>query len=312
MCEVGKTKGKIDLRIIWYSMTWPAVALSAIAPAMMGILLALQKTGRINGWHAVLLILIPAFMNASVNAFNDYFDYLSGNDTGDNVVSESDAPLAFHSVEDARAVLYAGLFMLGLAGVMGIKIIADCGLKPFWIGMAGAVCVLTYSGRSIHTSYLPIGEVLSGFVLGGLVPLGVYTALTGRIDLIVLWQCIPMMLIVGQFMLINNTSDLERDQAVGRKTLPILIGRSRAIQLARGIYILWMIQMACLCLIYFKKGALIMMPVMAGCFYGIARGWHCQRVRETKNIDTWYATIVALCVGIGYPLTVFIHLIRTI
>ena len=77
--------------------------------------------------------------------------------------------------------------------------------------LAGAVILVAYSAGKVPVSYLPVGELVSGFTLSGLVPLGVYSDMTGRADPVVLWKCIPMMLLVSHFMLVNNTCDIERD-----------------------------------------------------------------------------------------------------
>lgn len=305
----GVPDGKLTLRILVGMTTPGAIFLSAFAPAVLGVLLAVEQGAALPPLLVTCLLAIPCLLNASVNVLNDYFDYVSGNDTPENVVSEADGPLAYHRVIDPRPAYWIGLALFGLAAALGIYVILQTGWKPALIGVIGGLATLTYSGSKMATSYLPIGEPLAGFVLGGLVPLGVYTALTGYADGIVLYKAIPMMLIVTQFMMENNTCDLERDWAAGRKTLPILIGARRAMFLAWGLNILWVVQMLHVVQTWYPKGLPVFLVVMAMTAKPyLATFWE-ERTTANKTPATLALAKTALGVAVGYPLAIAMHFV---
>lgn len=295
---------KVDLAMIINMTTPGAIFLSSFMPAVFGLILSLEYSRHLHAIMVICLLLIPVFMNAAVDVINDYYDYVNGNDTTDNVVSEIDGPLAYHHVKNPEPALYAGLGFMLLAALLGGYVIWQAGWKPLLIGVIGAVIALTYSGKIISTSHLPIGEFLSGFTLGGLVPLGVYVSLTGRMDFLVLFKSIPMMMIVSQFMLSNNTCDLERDREAGRVTLSIVIGRAGAEKLARFLMGFWILQLFLVLVIWYPAGIPVMLlflflfrrPLYETFFYSMTH--------ENKTTATLTLAKVAFAIAVGYPLSV--------
>jgi 1,4-dihydroxy-2-naphthoate octaprenyltransferase len=57
-------------------------------------------------------------------------------------------------------------------------------------------------------------------------------------------------------MMTNNTCDIERDRRSGRKTLPALLGRTRARRLYRLFAGLWILSIPAATALRFPKGAL--------------------------------------------------------
>ncbi|MCI5585580.1 MAG: prenyltransferase [Lachnospiraceae bacterium] len=301
--------GKITLHIAVDAMTPPAVLLSATAPALLGILLAIEKVGRIPPLLTICLLLIPTLMNAAVNILNDYFDYVSGNDTNENIAYESDAPLAYHQVENPKPALWIGIGIFILAGIMGIYVIAVAGILPAIIGIIGGIIAMTYSGTKVATSHLPIGEPLAGFTMGGLIPLGVYTALTGEIDWMILYKTIPMMLIVSQFMLLNNTCDIERDYSAGRRTLPIVIGQEKSEKLANILSVIWIVQLLHVVITWYFYGVVIILVMLVKIWKSYISIFKTKRTRETKIPATIALVPVAMGIAVAYPLAVAVHLL---
>ena len=300
---------KMTLQIAVNMTTPPAVLLSATAPALLGILLAIESVGRIPPVLTVCLLLIPTLMNAAVDVLNDYFDYISGNDSHENIVSESDAPLAYHQVENPKPALWFGIGLFVIASLMGTYVIAVSGMLPAIIGVVGGIVAITYSGTKVATSYLPIGEPLAGFTMGGLIPLGVYAALTGKIDGLILYKAIPMMLIVSQFMLINNACDMERDKLAGRRTLPIVIGQKNAQTLANILNLIWMVQLFHVVITWYSYGVMIILGMLLIIWKNYRRTFQMERTHENKIPVTAALACVAAGVAVAYPLAVAVHLL---
>ena len=301
--------GKITLSMLIDISTPGAIFLSAIAPAVFGFILALETGEPISVPLLITLLLIPTLFNASINLINDYFDYVRGNDTHENIFGETDSPLAFNQVKNPKPVFWIGLLCLLLGGLLGIYVIYKAGYVPLIIGIIGAIAVLTYSGGKFSVSHLPIGEPVAGFVMGGLIPLGVFTSLTGILDWTVLIKSIPMMLIVSQFMLVNNTCDIERDKIAGRRTLPIVLGRKKTHGVAAGFTALWVLSMFFSAFFWYPLAnpiILIMIFILRKRLKTIYTG---PRLSSTKIQDVWNMVVVATAIGIWYPIAVLIHIL---
>lgn len=78
--------------------------------------------------------------------------------------------------------------------------------------------MVVYSAGKTPVSYLPIGEAVSGGVMGGLIPLACYQALTGDLNWLMLLWAVPEIIGVGLIMMTNNTCDM-------RKTFPLAAKR---------------------------------------------------------------------------------------
>ena len=148
---------RITWKVFVDMITPGAVLLSAINPALLGVIISLQQEVSLSWPLTIFLLLIPALANCSVNLLNDYYDFISGNDTAENIVAEAEGPLGYHQVENPRPALIYGLLFFAAACLMGIYVVIKCGPVPAVIGVFGALVTATYSGRWVSTSHMPIG-----------------------------------------------------------------------------------------------------------------------------------------------------------
>ena len=200
--------------------TWPA----AIMPTLVALCVASNSTP-LSVTMSLTLLVIVTLMQSAVNTFNDYYDFVKGSDSADDYVDPSDAVLVYNDV-DPKAALKLAIAMLVCAFALGIYAIVKAGFVPLVIALIGALFVVLYSAGKSPISYLPLGEAVSGIVMGGLIPLAVYQVVTGKLDFAMLLLAIPTIIGVGLIMFTNNTCDIERDVPSGRKTLPVLLGTS--------------------------------------------------------------------------------------
>ena len=236
--------------------TWPA----AILPALVAVAAAAATTGGVSVTMAFTLLAICVLMQSAVNTFNDYYDYVKGADSADDNVDPTDAVLVYNNV-DPRAALALAVGFLAAAFLLGAYVIWAAGWIPLAIGAVGAVVVVLYSAGRTPISYLPIGELVSGLVMGGLIPLACYQALTGSFDLRALLWAVPTVLGVGLIMFTNNTCDVEKDVQAGRRTLSVLLGRERARRLYHAVLLAWVAAIVALVAVFFT-GGLVVVPFM--------------------------------------------------
>lgn len=236
--------------------TWPA----AILPVAVATSLAIATGYQVSATLAVVLLAICILMQSSVNTFNDYYDYVKGTDSSEDDVDPTDAVLIYNNVNPRSALLFA-IALLISAFVLSGYVIYHAGLIPLAIGAVGAVFVVLYSAGKTPISYLPLGEAVSGIVMGGLIPLACYQVLTGVLTPLAMLWALPEILGIGLIMFTNNTCDIEKDIMAHRRTLSVLLNREKARTLYHTILWLWLIAVILIVGVFFTQG-LIMIPFM--------------------------------------------------
>lgn len=241
--------------------TWPA----AIMPVLVATACALANTGSLDVGMAWLLLLICILMQASVNTFNDYFDFIKGTDTAEDNVEASDSVLVYNDV-NPRSALGLAIGFLVVAFLLGLYVVWKTGPVPLVIALIGAVIVVMYSGGKTPLSYLPVGEAVSGIVMGGLIPLACYQVLSGTFTFMALLWATPTIIGVGLIMMTNNACDIEKDIEASRRTLPVLLGREKARTLYHALMVVWVLAILAIVGIWFPRGIVVLPFLALGCY----------------------------------------------
>lgn len=272
--------------------TWPA----AIIPCLIAVCAASVFSETVSISLAIALLVICILMQSAVNTFNDYYDFVKGADSLDDNVEESDATLVYNNV-NPRAARNLALGFLAAAFALGAYAIYCAGWIPLAIGVIGAFFVVVYSAGKTPISYLPLGEAVSGVVMGGLIPLACYQVLTGHLDFTVLLWATPEIIGVGLIMLTNNTCDREKDIESGRRTLPCLLGRDRALKLYHAALVVWVCAIAAMCAIYFSRGLLVV-PFMLLASYPLLKALFANPLIPASRIGAM-AQICSVNIALG-------------
>ncbi|MEC4184122.1 prenyltransferase [Adlercreutzia sp. R21] len=281
--------------------TWPA----SIMPVLVAVACAANVTGRLSPLLTLVLLLICILMQASVNTFNDYFDYVKGADSADDNVEASDAVLVYNQVNPRSALALAIGFLIA-AFCAGLYVIWCAGFTPLVIAAVGAVIVVAYSGGKTPLSYLPVGEAVSGIVMGGLIPLACYQVLTGCLDFIALVWAVPTIIGVGLIMMTNNTCDIEKDIEAGRRTLPVLLGRSRARAVYHGLMVAWVAAIAVIAAIWFPRGAIVLPFMLLAAYPLMAALWKNPLAPPTRIGAMGQIGSVNVALGAFYAAALFV------
>ncbi len=293
--ETKSAYGRFTLRMavqLAAPHTWPA----AILPVLVATAAAAATTGAVSAVMACVLLVICVLMQASVNTFNDYYDYVKGADSADDNVDPTDAVLVYNNVNPRAALGLAVGFLVAAFG-LGVYVIWQAGWIPLALGVVGAIIVVLYSAGKTPISYLPIGELVSGFVMGGLIPLACYQALTGAFDLRALLWAVPTVLGVGLIMFTNNTCDIEKDVESGRRTLSVLLGRDRARRLYHSVVAAWMISIAALVALFFTSGVIVV-PFMLLASYPLVKALIANPLAPASRIGAM-AQVCSLNIALG-------------
>lgn len=184
---------------------------------------------------ALFLAMLTASMliQIATNLFNEYFDFKRGLDNEESVgIGGSIVRDGFHP----KTIIRLAFTLCCIAMLIGIYI---CANSSWWIALAGSICILTgylYSGGPYPIAYTPFGELISGLFMGVFIIWISFFIQTGTLTLNCVLISIPIGILVGGINMANNIRDLAGDQQKGRRTLPILLGRPKAITLLAGLF----------------------------------------------------------------------------
>ncbi|MDR2487393.1 MAG: prenyltransferase [Clostridiales Family XIII bacterium] len=217
--------------------TWAA----SIVPVLLGTMLR----AALPGWDgstaptwgtavAIFLLVLAAaiLLQSSVNAINDYCDFVRGLDRLENSDDPNDAVLVYGNLSPERARLL-GFAFLGAALLCGILPVLRGGLSTLALGAVGCLVVIAYSAGKWPLCNYPLGELVSGIAMGALLTAAAYSAFGGGVPPTVFLYSLPCVLGIAFIMMTNNLCDMDRDKVAGRRTLPLLLGHAKAMVVYR-------------------------------------------------------------------------------
>lgn len=259
-----------------YSPLMPSLAFQLAAPhtwvaAIMPVLFSIEYSaitysGKVSILLALILLAICILMQSAVNVLNDYFDFKKGTDSAENSSDDAfDAVLVYNNLNPKSVCSLAIGFLIVAAG-MGFYLVYLTGWILLVIGLIGALIVFLYSGGKTPISYMPIGELVSGFVMGGLIPLACCYTLSGVFEPLVLLVALPFIFGIGMILFTNNTCDIEKDINAQRKTISVVLGRDMAPNYYHVAILVWIVLIAVLVGLFYPAGMPIVMIMVLAAF----------------------------------------------
>ncbi len=238
-----------------FQLAGPHTWVAAVTPILLAYTYTgITYSGNINFFLALILLIISVAMQSAVNVLNDYFDFKKGTDSLENSSEDAfDAVLVYHNINPKTVLIYA-IALLVVAGALGIYLVIITGWPLLVIGLLGALAVVLYSAGRTPISYLPIGEFVSGIVMGGLIALASCYVLSGILDLRVLLISLPCIVGIGMILFTNNTCDIEKDILAHRKTLSVVLGRQTAMRTYRATIVFWLLIIIAIVGIFYAPG----------------------------------------------------------
>jgi 1,4-dihydroxy-2-naphthoate octaprenyltransferase len=185
---------------------------------------------RVLSVESAILVLIGALLlHASVNTFNNYFDFKSMIDsrTVKTPFSGGVDILVKREMKGSSALLVA-VICLAAAGAIGAYFLMFFFYALLPLAAYGTVAIVLYT--PIFSRIHGLSEIIAGSGFGVL-GLGTYVTQTGRVDIVGLVVFVPVTILVGLLLFLNEFPDVEADRIGGRKHLVILLGKRRASKL---------------------------------------------------------------------------------
>ena len=170
------------------------------------------------------LVMVGALLtHASVNAFNNYFDYRSKIDAKTPKTPFSGGvDILVKGMMKPSEALTVCLFTIICAALIGVYFLVRLFNVLLPLIVYGAIIIVFYT--PILSRVPAVSEVVAGSGFG-LMGLGVYVTQTGLIDAVGIAILIPITILVALLLFLNEFPDAEVDRVGGRRHIVILLGK---------------------------------------------------------------------------------------
>jgi len=205
----------------WILGVRPRTLPAAIAPVVVATALAGSDW---NWFRAALALKVGVWLQIGVNYANDYSDGVKGSD--DNRIGPT--RLVASGLATAAQVKRAAFISFGIASIAGIWLSLLSSPWLIVVGVAAISAAWGYTGGKNPYGYSGLGEV-SVFIFFGLTAtVGTYFAQTGQITALSVLCAVPMGSLACAILAVNNIRDRTQDELVGKRTLAVRVGDSKA------------------------------------------------------------------------------------
>ena len=220
-------------KVLW-QLTRPHTLTASFVPVFIGTVLALQYEQIHTGLFLAMLFAC-LFIQIATNLFNEYYDFIRGLDTAESV--GIGGAIVRHGMKP-KTVMNLAIALYTASLLLGVYI---CMSTSWWIALVGVLGMAIgylYTGGPLPIAYTPFGELFSGICMGTIFILISFYIQTGFVNEQSILISVPIAILIGCINLSNNIRDIEEDTLGGRKTIAILMGFEKAVQLLAVLFII--------------------------------------------------------------------------
>jgi len=207
---------------------------ASIISVLLGTVIAWNITGEFHLLKFILTTIGVVLVHSGTNLINDYFDHRSKLDEINvNHTPFSGGSRVIQNKEiTPEAILTAGLLSFAAAAIIGFYLNAVTkGNIILYIGIIGFFIGYFYTAKPLKLGYTALGELITIIGCGPLIVYGAYFVMAQTHDILPLLASIPIGVLVGLILYINEFQDYEADKDVKKRTLVVVMGKARAIKL---------------------------------------------------------------------------------
>ena len=222
---------------------------ASVLPFIFGSLYTLYTFDTFSPYNALIMFCSMLLFDMTTTAINNYIDYKKAILKQGYGFEVHNAMV--HYQLNPTLVKIIIFIMLAISTALGLYLVYLTNIVVLFLGMFCFAIGVLYTYGPIPISRTPFGEIFSGVVMGLvltfisiyihifdsnflLFQLNVDTMLL-RLDLKelikIVCTCMPFVFTIANIMLANNICDIKEDIANKRYTLPIYIGRKKALLL---------------------------------------------------------------------------------
>jgi len=217
--------------LVWLRVLRAPFFVGTVMPAVFGAAYAHYAGAAFNWPLFGLTILGTVLTNAGLNMTNDYFDHRSGDDAltpttpvsgGSKVIQEG--------LLRPRQVLAAGIVSLVLASVVGLYLNAVTGGRVLLVvGVIGMVIAWFYTAPPVRFGHRSgAGELVCVLGCGPVIAFGAYFVQARAFSWPAVFASLPIGILMGLVLFVNEFHDIHADGAVGKRTLVVVLGTRAA------------------------------------------------------------------------------------
>ena len=222
----------------WLIVTRAAVFTMTATSGIIGGLLAIGTAGvSVNYWYLALSVIGLVIAHAANNMINDYFDLEGGVDT-DEYVRALYAPHPILSGWLSKAQLRNAILLMQ-AFDLAILLVLVWARGPWVAAFAfgGLFISVFYVAPPIKLKHHGLGEPGVFIVWGPLMIAGTYFVATGTLPGWVWIASLPYAILVTTVLFGKHIDKISADTIKGIRTLPVILGETRARWVAQAMMI---------------------------------------------------------------------------
>ncbi len=214
--------------LVWLRIIRIKFLLASIIAITNGILYSYLTYNIFNISDALLTYVGVIFLHASVDIFNDYWDYKRGIDTTTKRTKFSGGTGVLPEKKLDPSIVYKAGFVCMIIGLtIGGYFIFQSGLLIAIILGITTLSIYFYSTTIVN---IGVGETLVA-VKGTMIVIGSSFVQSGIVDLPIVYLGIIIGILSSIVLYIASFPDFNADKEKGRKTLVILIGKNKSAQI---------------------------------------------------------------------------------
>ncbi|TAH63964.1 MAG: prenyltransferase [Gottschalkiaceae bacterium] len=227
---------------------------ASMIPFFLGTAYTLYRFESFNFKNFSIMFISLLCVDMGTTAINNYVDYRKAiKKHGYNY--ETHNAIVKYNLKESIVIATIGVLFLA-AIVFGVLLYLNTNFIILLLGIVSFIASVLYSYGPIPISRLPLGEIFSGIFMGFIIVfISIYIhvfdkniifysysnevlnlGINVKEIIYIFLLCVPPIVGIGNIMLANNICDMEDDIENKRYTLPIFIGKEKALKLFKALY----------------------------------------------------------------------------
>jgi 1,4-dihydroxy-2-naphthoate polyprenyltransferase len=217
----------------WISAARPRTLPLALSSILMGSFLAAGSHA--FSWTIFLLaVLTTTFLQILSNFANDYGDTVSGVDNVERTI----ATRAVQTGAITRQQMTRAIILMSVLSFITGSLLIYEGLKDtstqtiitfFGLGILAIIAAITYTVGKRPYGYMGLGDISVLIFFGWVGVMGTYFLYTHEVNLLMFLPATSCGLFAVGVLNINNIRDIESDIKTGKNSIPVRLGKDKAV-----------------------------------------------------------------------------------
>ena len=288
----------IALRVFSLSLAFASTTYGIIAAYINGYFKAN------NTYYMIFLVAIITIAGlasqAGANLINDFFE---GSFKYPNQDSKTINFLNMKRTYFDVFVFLSGIAALLLACLIGLYLIYRTNIWMLVIGLIGVIGSYAYTGEPFVYKRKGLGVPLSFILMGPLMSLGSYYAISASFSITPILLSLPTSLLIPALMISNEMRDYLRDQKFAMGTMTVRIGAKPSkilfISLMIGVYVLTILYIIIGLFPIYSIISFITLPYAIRAIDNVKNAKNLG-IQNTTKVHFYYSSIIFICFIISF------------